>query len=158
MSPLLSHILVGALIVAGQWLVLGRIHVWNAWPDAVLLYVAWTGLKLGRRQGALTGFGSGLLMDALYGTWGIQMFVKTLIGFLMGLFQSGDRQVIPMIPSFILRSSFVVALLHNGLFAVFTALSAGTKNISIVTGVWLGSSVYTTALAGLALLFATRTR
>ncbi len=158
MPSLLSHMLVGALIIAAQWLALGRLHLWNAWPDAVLLYVAWTGMKFGRRQGALTGFASGFLMDVLYGTWGIQMFVKTLIGFLMGLFRSDERQIFPMIPSFILGGSFAVALLHNGLFALFTALSAGTKNISIVTGVWLGSSIYTAALAGLAMLFATRTR
>ncbi len=158
MSPFHTRILVGALIVAAQWLILGRLQLWNSWPDAVLLYVVWTGLQLGRRQGALAGFASGFAMDALYGTWGIQMFAKTTTGFLMGLFQSSERQILPMIPSFILGGSLAVALLHNGLFAVFTALSAGTKNISIVTGVWLGSSIYTAALAGLAMLFAKRTR
>ena len=158
MPSLVSHILAGALILAGQWLVLGRLEVWNAWPDAVLLYVAWTGMKLGRRQGALTGFASGLAMDALYGTWGVQMFVKTLTGFLMGFFQPGEREIFPIIPSYVIVVTIAVALLHNGLFAVFAALSAGTKNISIVTGVWLGSSIYTAALAGLAALFASRTR
>ncbi len=158
MPSLLPHILVGALIIAVQWLVLGRLHLWNAWPDAVLLYVAWTGMQLGRRYGALTGFASGFFMDALYGTWGIQMFVKTVIGYLMGLFQHTERESFPVIPSYIFVGSLAVALLHNGLFALFIALAASTKNISIVTGVWLGSSLYTAALAGLATLFMTRTR
>ncbi len=97
-------------------------------------------------------------MDALYGTWGIQMFVKTLIGFLIGLFRPTERESFPVIPSYIFVGSLAVALLHNGLFALFIALDASTKNPSIVTGVWLGSSLYTAALAGLATLFVTRTR
>ena len=158
MPSLPAHILVGALIIAVQWLVLGRLHIWNAWPDAVLLYVAWTAMRFGRRQGALTGFASGFIMDALYGTWGIQMFVKTLMGFLIGLFRSTERESFQVIPSYIFVGSLVVALLHNGLFALFIALDASTKNVSIVTGIWLGSSLYTAALAGLATLFMTRTR
>ncbi|MXW63566.1 MAG: rod shape-determining protein MreD [Bacteroidetes bacterium SB0662_bin_6] len=158
MPSLLPHILVGALIIAVQWLLLGRLHIWNAWPDAVLLYVAWTAMQFGRRKGALTGFVSGFFMDALYGTWGIQMFVKTLIGFLIGIFQPTERESFPVVPSYIFVGSLAVALLHNGLFALFIALDASTKNVSIVTGIWLGSSLYTAALAGLATLFMTRTR
>ncbi len=158
MPSSLAHILVGALIIAVQWLLLGRLHIWNAWPDAVLLYVAWTAMQFGRRQGALTGFASGFIMDALYGTWGIQMFAKTLMGFLIGLFRSTERESFQVIPSYILVGSLAVALLHNGLFALFIALDASTKNVSIVTGIWLGSSIYTAALAGLATLFMTRTR
>ena len=158
MPSSLAHILVGALIIAVQWLVLGRLHIWNAWPDAVLLYVAWTAMQFGRRQGALTGFASGFIMDAIYGTWGIQMFVKTLMGFLIGLFRSTERESFQVIPSYIFVGSLAVALSHNGLFALFIALDASTKNVSIVTGVWLGSSLYTAVLAGLATLFMTRTR
>ena len=33
-------------------LVLGRLQLWGAYPDAVLLYVAWLGLRQGRRIGA----------------------------------------------------------------------------------------------------------
>ena len=158
MPSSLVYILVGASIIAVQWLLLGRLHIGNAWPDAVLLYVAWAAMQFGRRKGALTGFASGFFMDALYGTWGIQMFVKTMIGFLIGLFRPTERESFPVIPSYIFVGSLAVALLHNGLFALFIALDASTKNPSIVTGVWLGSSLYTAALAGLVTLFLTRAR
>lgn len=158
MPSSLVHILVGASIIAVQWLLLGRLHIGNAWPDAVLLYVAWTAMEFGRRKGALTGFASGFFMDALYGTWGIQMFVKTLIGFLIGLFRPTERENFPVIPSYVFVGSLALALLHNGLFALFIALDASTKNVSIVTGVWLGSSLYTAILAGLVTLFVTKTR
>ncbi|MBT4602276.1 MAG: rod shape-determining protein MreD, partial [Bacteroidetes Order II. Incertae sedis bacterium] len=71
-----------------QWLILGRLTLWGAFPDAVLLFVAWLGVRKGRQWGALGGFFFGFLLDAVYGTWGMHMLVKTMIGFLMGLFPS----------------------------------------------------------------------
>jgi rod shape-determining protein MreD len=80
--------LVGLAVIALQWLVVGRLRIWGAYPDAVLLYVAWLGLRHGRLVGSVAGCSLGFLLDAISGTWGIHMFVKTLVGFLVGLFRS----------------------------------------------------------------------
>ena len=64
MSFLVRYALIGAGVFALQWLVLGRLTLWGSYPDAVLLFVAWIGLREGRRVGSLAGFGLGALMSA----------------------------------------------------------------------------------------------
>ncbi|MFT5142094.1 MAG: rod shape-determining protein MreD, partial [Thalassolituus oleivorans] len=91
MPPVVRRILLGILIVAAQWLVFGRLRLWGAYPDVVLLFVAWIGIRQGRRTGALSGFACGLLMDFAYDTWGLHMLVKTIVGFLLGLFPATER-------------------------------------------------------------------
>lgn len=152
----LRHALIGILVFALQWLVLGRLRLWGAYPDAVILYVAWIGLRHGRRAGSIAGFTAGLLMDAVYGMWGINMFVKTLMGFLVGLFPANERETLLIMPQQAFVGGLVIALLHNGLFIVFLVLEAGTRNSFMVTSLWLGSAVYTALVGTLAALFNTR--
>lgn len=76
MPFLVRQILLGFLVFLLQWFVLGRLRIFGAYPDAVLLYVAWLGLRHGRLAGSVGGFSLGLLLDAVYDTWGIHMFVK----------------------------------------------------------------------------------
>ncbi len=156
MPLVLRHVLIGLAIVAVQWLVLGRLSLWGAYPDAVLLYVAWLGLRYGRRPGTIAGFSLGLLLDAIYGTWGLHMFVKTLVGFLVGLFPASERETLLIQPQQAFLGGFVLALLHNGLFVTFVALQAGTRNLSMVFSLWLGSALYTAFLSALASLFSNR--
>ena len=156
MPLLLRRVLVGLLIVAFQWLILGRLRLWGTYPDAVLLFVAWMGLRNGRQAGAISGFAGGLLMDVIYGTWGIQMFVKTLVGFLVGLFPANERETLLILPQQAFIGSLVIALLHNGLVVLLLALEAGTKSGFMITGLWFGSAIYTAALGTLASLFNTR--
>lgn len=139
-----------------QWLVLGRLRLWGAYPDAVLLFVAWTGVRNGRSAGAVAGFTLGLLMDVIYGTWGIHMFVKTLVGFLVGLFPANERETLLILPQQAFIGSLVIALLHNGLLVLLLALDAGTRNSFLITTLWLGSALYTATLGTIASLFNTR--
>lgn len=150
------HVLVGLLLVGLQWVVLGRLRLWGAYPDAILLFVAWMGLRNGRQAGAVSGFVGGLLLDVIYGTWGIHMFVKTLVGFLVGLFPANERETLLILPQQAFIGSLVIALLHNGLLVLFLALEAGTKNTFMITSLWLGSALYTAAVGTLASLFNAR--
>ena len=148
--------LAGLIIFVLQWLVLGRLRLWGTYPDAVLLFVAWMGLRNGRQAGSISGFIGGLLMDIVYGTWGIHMFVKTLVGFLVGLFPANERETLLILPQQAFIGSLVIALLHNGLLVLFLALAAGTKNTFMISGLWLGSALYTAAVGTIASLFNTR--
>jgi rod shape-determining protein MreD len=150
------HVLVGLLLVGLQWVILGRLRLWGAYPDSILLFVAWMGLRSGRQAGAVSGFVGGLLLDVIYGTWGIHMFVKTLVGFLVGLFPANERETLLILPQQAFIGSLVIALLHNGLLVLFLALQAGTKNSFMITSLWLGSALYTAAVGTLASLFNTR--
>ena len=153
MPPLVRQVLAGFVVVAVQWLVLGRLRLWGAYPDAVLLYVAWLALHHGRRYGAIGGFGAGFLMDAIYGTWGIHMFVKTVVGFLLGLFPARERETLLILPRQAFVGGLVIALLHNGLVVTFLALQSGASNTFMATSLWFGSALYTACVAFIAALF-----
>lgn len=156
MPFLVRQILLGFLVFLLQWFVLGRLRIFGAYPDAVLLYVAWLGLRHGRLAGSVGGFSLGLLLDAVYDTWGIHMFVKTLVGFLVGLFPANERETLLIQPQQALIGALVIALVHNGLFVSLLALDASVRNTFMVTALWLGSAAYTAFVGTLASLFATR--
>jgi hypothetical protein len=92
-------------------------------------------------------------MDALYGMWGIHMFVKTLVGFLIGLFPIGERNSLTIAPQQAFFGGFVIALLHNGLLVIFLVLLAGTRNTFMITALWIGSAAYTATVGTIASLF-----
>ena len=156
MPFVVRHMLVGLLVVALQWLVLGRLRLWGAYPDVVLLYVAWLGLRHGRRAGSVAGFSLGFLMDAVYGTWGIHMFVKTLEGFLVGLFPANERETLLILPQQAFIGGLVIALLHNGLLVIFLVLLSQARSLYMVTALWLGSALYTAVVGTIAALFGSR--
>lgn len=152
----LRHALIGFAVFLLQWLLLGRLTIWGAFPDAVLLYVAWLGLRHGRQTGAVAGFSLGFLMDVIYGTWGIHMFVKTLVGFLVGLFPANERETLLIQPQQAFVGGLVIALLHNGLFVALLALESGARSMQMITALWIGSALYTAVVGTLAALFSTR--
>lgn len=156
MPSLVRQALIGVLVFLVQWLVLGRLRLWGAYPDAVLLFVAWVGVRNGRQAGAVTGFSTGLFMDVIYGTWGIHMFVKTLVGFLVGLFPANERETLLILPQQAFIGSLVIAMLHNGLLVLFLAIEAGTRNAYLLGALWVGSALYTAALGTVASLLNTR--
>lgn len=156
MPLIIRRALIGLVIVLVQWTVLGHLRIWGAYPDAVLLYVAWLGLRHGRLAGSVSGFGLGLLMDAIYGTWGIHAFIKTVLGFLVGLFPANERETLLIQPQQAFIGSLVIALLHNGLLATFLAVQSGARTTFLITVLWLGSSLYTSIVGTIASLFNTR--
>ena len=155
MPSTIRYVLIGLGVFVLQWLVLGRLKLWGSYPDAVLLFVAWISLRQGRRVGSVAGFGLGALMDAVYGTWGIYMFAKTLVGFLLGLFPADQRESLRLQPRQSFLGGLVVALLHNGLVVIFLALQTEASNAFMVFALWLGSALYTAFLSVIATLFST---
>lgn len=148
------HLFLGLIVVLLQWLIFGRLEMWGAYPDAVLLFIGWMGLRHGRLVGSASGFGFGLLLDLIYGTWGIHMFVKTLVGFLVGLFPAEDRETLLITPQQAFLGALVIALFHNGLFVTFLALQSGARTTTMLTGLWLGAAFYTATVALITSLFA----
>ncbi len=156
MPLVVRRALAGLVIVTLQWLIVGRLRLWGAYPDVVLLFVAWMGLRHGRLAGSVTGFGLGFLMDAIYDTWGIHMFAKTVTGFLVGLFPANERETLLILPQQAFVGALVLALVHNGLLVTLMALQSGTRTTFLITALWLGSSFYTSLLGTIASLFNTR--
>ncbi|NND69972.1 MAG: rod shape-determining protein MreD [Rhodothermales bacterium] len=146
----------GLLTLLVQWIVLGRLSVFGAYPDAVMLFVAWIGLQFGRRAGSIAGFILGTLMDAVYGTWGIHMILKTITGFLLGMFSPEDRDILVISPRQAIMGGMVVGILHNGLHVAFLTLQVGAVNPESVLALWPGSAIYSALVATIAAFFATR--
>lgn len=156
MIAVVRLVLTGLGVFLLQWLVLGRLQVWGAYPDAPLLFVTMLALYQGRVQGAGAGFLIGFLMDFVYGTWGIHMFVKTLVGFTLGLFSTRERENLLIRPGQAFVGTLVIALVHNGLVVTLLALQAGTSNSFLALALWIGSSLYTALLGLLASMFLDR--
>ena len=135
-----------------QWLFFGRLILWGAFPDVVLLFVVVVALRTGRLSGALTGFGTGFLLDAVYGSWGIQMMVKTIMGFVTGLVATGESVSIIRMPLSSLAAGFIVALVQNGLLLLLILLQSGARSGHLVLELWIGCTVYTSLVALLASL------
>ena len=157
MPILLRQIALGVGVVLAQWLVFKWLPLWGVVPDVVLLYVALQALQHGRVMGAVTGFGAGLLMDILVGfPLGMNAMIKTVMGFVIGFFQSdqGDKMRIDPIQAF--GGALVVAVVHNGLMTILLALTEDTRNLFLIVGVWLGGALYTAVVALVASLFRSR--
>lgn len=150
-SPRLLLTAAGVFLL--QWLILGRLRIYGTYPDAVMLFVVWYALHEGRRRGSLAGFGLGAAMDVVYGTWGIHMFIKTLVGFTVGSFAVEERKPLLIQPQQALLGALAIALLHNGLIVILLALQTEATNAFLIYGLWLGSAVYTAGVAYVTSLF-----
>jgi rod shape-determining protein MreD len=153
MSRSARLLLIAAGVFVLQWLVLGRLRIYGTYPDAVMLFLTWYALHEGRQPGALTGFALGAAMDVAYGTWGIHMFVKTLVGFSVGSFAVEERKPLLIQPHQAFLGGLAIALLHNGIIVILLALQTEATNDFLIYGLWLGSAVYTAAVAYVTSLF-----
>lgn len=156
MTTYVKVAIAGVLVLLLQWVVLGRLDIMGAYPDAVMLFVAWVGLQFGRRRGSVAGFVLGFFMDAIYDTWGIHMILKTITGFVLGMVSSDERDLLVVSPRQAFLGGLAVGILHNGLHVAFLTLQVGAFNPGSVLALWPGAAVYSAVVATIAALFATK--
>ena len=149
MPFLLRRVGAGLGVVLLQWLVFQRLGLWGVVPDVVLLFVALVAIRQGRLAGAVAGFSAGLLMDVLTNPqmFGINALVKTLIGFVVGLFRSDQGENTRVAAPQAFLGGLVVATVHNGLVTILLALDQGTRTPFLIAGVWIGGALYTAVVA-----------
>jgi len=151
MPYVLRQVGLGLAVVLLQWL-LSNLELWDVWPDVVLLYVAYVALRRGRVAGAVTGFWTGLLMDfvIMQDNLGLNAILKTLMGFVIGLFRSEQGDNLRLTPPQAFLGALVIAIVQNGLMTIILAIDKDTRTPFLVFGLWLGASLYTAfvALAG----------
>lgn len=157
MPYVLRQVALGLGVVLLQWL-LSHLTLWGAWPDVVLLFVAYVALRRGRVAGAVAGFSTGLAMDLLVNpaTLGLNALLKTLMGFVIGLFQSEQGEHLRLSPVQAFVGALVIAVVHNGLMTILLALEQDTRTPFLIFGLWLGSSLYTAVVALIGSLFRSR--
>ena len=157
MPYVLRQVALGLGVVLLQWL-LSHLTLWGAWPDVVLLFVAYVALRRGRVAGAVAGFTAGLAMDLLVNpaTLGLNAVLKTLLGFVIGLFRSDQGEHLRLSPIQAFLGALMVAIVHNGLMTIVLALEQDTRTPFLIFGLWIGSSVYTAIVALAGALFRSR--
>lgn len=157
MPNVLRQVALGLAVVLLQWL-LSNLQLWDVWPDVVLLYVAYVALRRGRVEGAATGFGTGLAMDFLVTPeiLGLNTVLKTLMGFVIGLFRSEQGENLRLTPVQAFIGALVIAVVHNGLMTIVLALDQSTRTPFLVFGLWLGGALYTAVVALAGSLFRVR--
>ncbi|HYE94913.1 MAG TPA: rod shape-determining protein MreD [Rubricoccaceae bacterium] len=158
MPNLVRLVLVGLGVVLLQWLVFNHLTLWGAYADVILLFVALQAVRYGRVVGTVAGFSGGLLMDLVTPgvPFGLFMTLKTLLGFVIGVFRSEQGESLRLYPPQAAAGALAVTLVHNGLMVMILALNEGTRNLFLITGLWLGSAVYTAAVAFVDSLFRSR--
>jgi rod shape-determining protein MreD len=153
----LRQVAIGIGVILLQWL-LSNLTLWGAWPDVVLLFVAYVALRRGRVAGAVAGFAAGLAMDfvVMPEVLGINALLKTILGFVIGLFRSeqGDSLRLDPVQAFV--GALVIAIVHNGLMTILLALDQDTRTPFLVFGLWLGGALYTAVVALVGSLFRSR--
>lgn len=122
------------------------ITIKTAQPDFLLVAVALSGFIEGPVLGALTGFLAGLLQDlVLPGSLGLNLLIKTLIGFFAGKVERtlfGNSRLMPLFGFFLV--SFVAQLLY--IFAAF--LFGDLIELAVAFKVVLIPSAFYTAFFG----------
>jgi rod shape-determining protein MreD len=153
----LRQVAIGIGVVLLQWL-LSNLTLWGVWPDVVLLFVAYVALRRGRVAGAVAGFSAGLAMDLLVmpAVLGTNALLKTVMGFVIGLFQSEQGDALRLTPVQAFVGALAVAAVHHGLMTILLALDEGTRTPFLVFGLWLGGALYTAVVALVGALFRPR--
>lgn len=156
MPPIARLVLTGFAVILLDWLLFGRLRIAGAAPDIMLLYVIYISLRFGRLPGMLIGFGMGFFEDMIDNTWGIYMFIKTLVGFLIGMFPLESRDRPTMLPQQVFSGSLIIALFHNGLLIIFLVLLTQVRSGFHIGSLWIGSAIYTAVLGALLSLLVSR--
>lgn len=146
---------VGIGFVFLQVVMFRHLEIFSTTPDLVLIYILWTITRKDRTTALFMAAGLGLLQDALLDLWGLNMFVKTLLTFVVYNFipKSSDfKLLLGQIFLIVLIASF----LHN---LLFLSMSSLLDQYSAELFFWrrlIGSSLYTAVVAAFIQLFRTQ--
>ncbi len=145
---------IGLGFVGLQIVMFRHLKIWEMQPDVVLIYVLWLITIRERTSCLLMAAGLGLAQDALLDLWGLNMFSKTLMTFIIYNFipKSSEARLLIGQVFFIVC---IAALLHN---IIFLGLSFSVENYSaelLFWRQWIGNAIYTTIVACFIQLFRT---
>lgn len=148
----LKDSLAGIAFVLIQVLLFQHLSILGATPDVLLLYLLWLALKYDRLQLVLYAAGLGLLQDALFDFWGIHMFSKVLLCFMIhGLIgrYTETRLLLWQVFVFILGAAFVHNIIFISMSSFVEAYSVGFAPVIFL----LVSSLYTAAIGTALFIF-----
>lgn len=144
--------LVGIVFILAEVLIFQHLSFFGAMPDPLLVYLMWLAMKYDRAQLVIFAAILGLTQDALFDFWGLNMFTKTLIFFMIFNFVNRWKEGRLLIWQIFLIL-FSVAILHNviflGLSSFIEAYASGFAPIIFI----VGNSLYTALLGAVLFIF-----
>lgn len=145
---------IGLGFVALQIVMFRHLKLWEMEPDLVLIYILWLITFRDRTACLLIAAGLGLFQDALLDVWGLNMFSKTLLTFLVYNFIPKSSDVRLLVGQIFL-TVLIASMVHN---IIFLGLSLVVENYSaelLFWRKWIGSAVYTAIIGSIIHLFRT---
>ena len=147
-KKILKHIGIGTLFVLSQLLIFQYLSLIGTVADVVLVFVLWTALRYERHEVLLFAAGFGLFQDAIFDTWGLNMFSKTITMFLVYKIVSKNsevRLIIWQAFALVLGASFVHNLFYLGLTTFLNVYEYPFSPIILL----VGSSLYTAVIGSI---------
>jgi len=116
--------LIMAACIALQSTILGKIAILGVRPDLALIVLVFVALRRGSMTAQVSGFAAGIVEDLVSASpVGFHMLLRTLIGFLYGIF-SGNVFVDPLLMPIVLS---IAATIIKGIIAGLVSLLFGLQ-------------------------------
>lgn len=147
-NNLLKHIGIGIIFILSQLLIFQYLTIFGAVADLLLIFILWTSLRYKRLESLFFAAGLGLFQDALFDTWGLNMFAKTVTIFLVYKVVSKNSEV-KLLFWQVFVIVFASAIIHNLFHLSFTSfLDAYNYSYSPIILIF-GSSLYTAIIGSI---------
>lgn len=146
-SSFFRYLLIGLGLLAIQIVLLMHLKIFNAEPDLVLIYLLWLCPKKERTETLILAALLAFFQDALLDLWGMNMFSKILLIFLVHGFLSNLSE-----KRFIFWQIFIIvflaAVVHNTIFWATGMFSEAIATEYLFWNLIVASSAYTALIAG----------
>lgn len=150
----IKNISLGVGFLLLQVVLFRHLKIFQVQPDLVLIFLVWYMARKDRTSALLMAAGLGFLQDAMLDLWGLNMFSKTLLTFIVYNFIPGGGKKRLLVGQVFL-SIAVTCILHN---LIFLGLNALIQNYTAEVFFWrhlFGNSLYTAFVASFIQLFRT---
>lgn len=154
-SDILRYILLGMGAVAVQIILLRHLTIYDAQSDLVLLFTLWICTKRSKTDVLLLTAFVAFFQDALTDLWGLHLFTKVLIVFVLHNFLNRTSE-----NQFLVWQIFLIVLgaafLHNIIFYIVSSLTGTFASEFVVISLLLVSTFFTAVLGSFLHLVRTR--
>lgn len=143
----MRYLFIGLGMLAIQIVLLRHLKIYNAESDLLLVYLVWLCTKKNKTETLLIAAILAFIQDALLDLWGMHLFSKVLLIFIIYGFLSNLSE-----KRFIFWQIFVIvflaALLHNAIFWLVGLFSDAVATDYVFWNLILGSSLFTAVTGG----------
>lgn len=151
-SDTFKDLIIGLMFVLSEVLIFQHLNVFGVTPDLLLIYVLWLATKYERVKLILITALLAFIQDALFDFWGINVFSKTLLCFMLYNFISRNKE-----GRLLLWQIFAVlgiaSVIHNVIFLGLSSfLDAYSTQFQPAIFV-IGSSLYTATVGSMLFIF-----